>query len=64
MNLQALIQHEDGCIDVLLVVVGVLRNFIIEICIGLLLLLGCPTLIAKFFYEQFLELSCCFDIFS
>ena len=63
-DLQALVQHQYSRIDILLVIVGIFSNLVIEICICMLLLFCCTTLVSELFNQLLLKLSCCLDIFS
>jgi len=43
---------------------SIFSDFIVEICVGMFFLFSRTTFISEFLDKLFLELSCCFDIFS
>lgn len=62
VDFEALVQHQNGCIDVLLVVVGILRDLEVKICVGYLFILSCASFAPQLLNHQFLQLSGCFDV--
>lgn len=61
---EALIEHENCSINIFFIVVGVLCNLIENVCLSHSLFLSSSSFTSDLLYDNFLELSGSFDIFS